>query len=273
MAFTLPPTFYAALSLVPRIVSLPPDGPAPTVTVKKVFQFLHKTVTALQGVSAEAALHLWLTAAASASQCDAVSQGTFEHICFEFLTQALVCFEEEITETTRQYSAVFAMVGVLARITCLEAENFDAVSHKITQHAARLLKKPLQCRAVAACAHLFWCEARRDGKRVLECLQKCLKITDGVVQSDAKQVVLWVEMLDKYIYFYEVLCEEVTTNFISSLVNLCNEHIAYAMNEASSEGEGKKAKAHLKETLSYLRALKSHKVPEIAARFEGLELD
>merc|ERR1712187_979624 len=99
-----------------------------------------------------------------------------------------------LSETTKQYQYIFTMVGALASITCLEGENFDTVAQKITQHASRLLKKPMQCRAIACCSNLFWCHARRDGRRVLECLQKCLKITDTVVTSDSKQVVLCAEM-------------------------------------------------------------------------------
>eukprot|EP00443_Scrippsiella_acuminata_P109420 CAMPEP_0115754450 /NCGR_PEP_ID=MMETSP0272-20121206/96877_1 /TAXON_ID=71861 /ORGANISM="Scrippsiella trochoidea, Strain CCMP3099" /LENGTH=239 /DNA_ID=CAMNT_0003199859 /DNA_START=49 /DNA_END=765 /DNA_ORIENTATION=+ len=107
LAFTLPSTFYAALSLVSKIRAAEQrraegeEGPTPTVTVKKVFQFLHKTVTALQ---TEVSLQMWLVAAVSADQVDRCSPnpGSFEPICYEFLTQALVCFEEEITETFKQ---------------------------------------------------------------------------------------------------------------------------------------------------------------------------
>merc|ERR1719491_1638977 len=165
----------------------------------------------------------------------------------------------------KQFSAIFTFVGTLTKITCLESENFDTISQKITQHGARLLKKPLQCRAVATCSHLFWCSARRDGKRVLECLQKCLKITDGVVTADPKQVGLWVEMLDKYSYYYEVMCEEVQVKFINGLLNLCGEHISFSETNSSSADEGKAARVHLKEALKYLKLLKESKDEETAA--------
>jgi vacuolar protein sorting-associated protein 35 len=279
LSYTLPATFFAALALIPKIRALDArraegeDVPAPMVSVKKVFQFLHKTTTELQKVAPESAFQLWLIAAVSADSIDRVVQGAFEPICFEFLSQALVCFEEEVSETTKQYAAIYNFVGTLTKITCLEGENFDTVAQKLVQHAARLLKKPLQIRAVAACSHLFWCDARRDGKRVLECLQKCLKITDSAVTSDAKQIVLWVEMLDKYIYYYEVMVEEVNINFINSLLNLCEEHISYAEKDSQAEEEGKKAKAHLKETAKYLRSLKNNSNAEIASRFAELKLN
>jgi vacuolar protein sorting-associated protein 35 len=55
---------------------------------------------------------------------------------------------------------------------------------------ARLLKKPDQCRAIYACSHLFWNDkiktaegsSFQDGKRVLDCLQRSLKIADVCMQ-------------------------------------------------------------------------------------------
>jgi len=281
MIHTLQPTYYAAMSLIPRIreherrFTKGEEEAPPVVTVKKVFQFMHKTNTAMVSVNSEVALRLWLAAAAQADQAEIVERetappGTFEPICFEFLTQALITFEEEISDSQRQYSSIFMLVGTLSKITCLDPDNFDTVAAKITQHGARLLKKPMQCRAVAACSHLFWCDARRDGKRVLECLQKCLKITDAVVQADPKQVVLWVEMLDKYIGFYEMNCEDVVGKFIQSLINLCSEHISFAEADASAKEEAREAKAHLKSSTAYLRKLKNCSDPEVAARFSEL---
>jgi len=282
MVHTLQPTYYAAMGLIPRIRARErrrsADGeelPPPAVSVKKVFQFMHKTNTAMVKEAPEVALQQWLVAGLAADQADRNSEspGAYEPICYEFLTQALICFEEEISESSRQYEGIFTLVGTLTQITCLDGENFDTIAQKIAQHGARLLKKPMQCRAVAACSHLFWCEARRDGKRVLECLQKCLKITDAVVQSDSKHVVLWVEMLDKYISYYEAQVEEVTSKFIQSLLNLCSEHITFAENDAASVSEAKVAKAHLKNSVNYLRYLRSSSAPEVAARFAELLSD
>lgn len=282
LIYTLQPTFVAAMSLIPKIRTSERrraeeggEGPASTVTVKKVFQFMHKTNSALVQSAPDVSLQLWLMAAITADQSERASgsQGTFEPICYEFLTQALIVFEEELSESSKQYHGIFKLVGTLTQITCLDTENFDNIGTKITQHAARLLKKPLQCRAVATCSHLFWCDARRDGKRVLECMQKCLKITDAIVQSDSKQVTLWVEMLDHYTYYYECECEEVTIKFVQSLINLCFEHVAFAENDAQSASDGKQARAHLKASLSYLRSLQASSKPDIAARFAELSLE
>ncbi|CAE7921053.1 Cbwd1 [Symbiodinium necroappetens] len=253
LVFTLQPIFFAALGLVPKILAREKrraeEGdeavPPPAVSMKKVFQFVHKTNTALMQSSPDMALHLWLAAAVSADQVERATgaQGGYEPIAYEFLTQALVLFEEEISDSSKQYKGIHNIVGTLCKIAALDPENFDNVSQKITRHAAKLLKKPMQCRAVSACSQLFWCDARRDGKRVRECLERCVKTCEAVVQSDSAQVGLWVEMFDRYIYYYEVQCEEVGITFLQSLMQICVEHIDFALKDAQAEAEARKAKA------------------------------
>lgn len=51
------------------------------------------------------ALRLWLVAAMAADNAN-VAVGGYEAICHEFISQALVCFEEEITESKRQFAAL-----------------------------------------------------------------------------------------------------------------------------------------------------------------------
>jgi len=283
LVHTLQPTCYGALGLVKKMQTADrrrqEEGeeavPMPAVTLKKVFQFLHKTNTAMVNANAEVALQLWLAAAGAADQVDTTcgTPGSFEPICAEFLTQALVCFEEEISDGQRQFQAIYSLVGVMSKLTCLDPENLDAFTAKVTQHGARLLRKPMQCRAIACCSHLFWCDGKQDGKRVLECLQKCLKIVTNVISQDTKEVKLWVEMLDKYIYYFEAGVEEVTLVFVQSLIGLCVEHIQFADKAAESQPEARKAKDHLKGAVAYLRKKKNNSNPEVAAKYAELSLD
>lgn len=276
LIFSLQPIFFGALGLVLKIHAREKrrqeEGdevvPPPAISLKKVFQFLHRTNTALMQSSPEVALQLWLTASVVADQVERVEQqGGFEPICYEFLTQALVLFEEEISDSSKQYKGIHAIVGTLCKIVALDPENFDNVSQKITRHAAKLLKKPMQCRAVSACSQLFWCDARRDAKRVRECLERCVKTCEAVVQSDPAQTGLWVEMLDRYIYYFETNCEEVDVDFLQRLLAICLEHINFALRDQQAEKEAKKAQAHLESTVAYLKKMK-----ESSSRFAELKL-
>jgi hypothetical protein len=91
------------------------------------------------------------------------------------------------------------------------AEDYDRLASKATQHAAKLISKEDQCRAILECAHLFWpveksLDAVRDDKRVLACLQRSLKIANNCMGS---QVHLFVDILNKYLFFFDKGCASV----------------------------------------------------------------
>lgn len=271
LRYTLPPLVIAALQLVPRILDRAEehqrgdsDLPAPTVSAKKVFQFVHGSCTQLVQCNAQAALRLFLMAAIVADGANLRFPGSYEAITYEYLTQALVCYEEEISDSKSQFNLISEFVGsVVGHIHTLEKENYENISAKITQHAAKLLKRPDQCRAILTCSHLFWNnESVRDSRRVLECLQKCLKIADIAVQSSTSHVCLFTDILDKYIYYYERDNHEVTVDFIQNLLALCAEHVNFALQEVGQE----EALASFHNTVRYLKRKKETE----GAKWRGL---
>lgn len=268
----LPPLVVSACRLLPSVLERQQraeqriqDVTPPAHGGKKLCQFLHSTCLELVQVDAEAALRMWLMAAMAADNAS-VTVGGYEAICHEFLSQALVCFEEEITESKRQFAALTEMVGCLSGfIRGLDRENYDSISSKITQHGAKLLKKPDQCRAVLSCSHLYWNPAEyRDSRRVLECLQKCLKIADICVQASTSHVSLFIEILDKYVYYFDQDNPEVTVDFIQNLVALCAEHCRFAELEKDDE-----VMNNFRNTVQHL---KRKKETDGGPKYRGLDL-
>ena len=64
----------------------------------------------------------------------------------------------------------------------------------------------------------------QNPQRVLECLQRGLKIADACSLSTSANVHLFVEILDYYVYYYEIKNPVITDKFVSSLIALINEH-------------------------------------------------
>ena len=92
------------------------------------------------------------------------------------------------------------------------------------QYSAKQLKKPDQSRAVAKASYLFWptseaAEPLKNGKRVLECLQRSLKIADACKVSNM-HTALFVEVLEGYLWHYTQANELVTATYITSLMQL-----------------------------------------------------
>ncbi|OIV94853.1 hypothetical protein TanjilG_22050 [Lupinus angustifolius] len=162
LPFTVPPLVFSSLKLVRQLQggqNENPFGDDVLITPKKIFQLLNQTIETLAGVQApELALQLYLQCAEAANDSD------LEPVAYEFFTQAYILYEEEISDSRAQITALHLIIGTLQRMHIFSVENRDTLTHKATGYSAKLLKKPDQCRAVYACSHLFWIDDRDNMK-------------------------------------------------------------------------------------------------------------
>lgn len=70
--------------------------------------------------------------------------------------QAFTLYEEAVPDTKSEVAALHSIVGALHSCRVFGPESRCALAHKATGFSAKLLKRADQCRAVLACAHLFW---------------------------------------------------------------------------------------------------------------------
>jgi len=82
-------------------------------------------------------------------------------VCYNGV-QAFTLYEEEISDSKAQLAAATLIFATLQRITCFTEENHNPMRSQCAVGAAKLLKKPDQCRAVSICAHLFWSGRTRE---------------------------------------------------------------------------------------------------------------
>lgn len=208
-----------------------------SVNCRKILVFLQKTVAALAPSNPELAFKLYLEIAVSADllarsarQRSADASAEFTGIAYDFLTQAFLVYEDEISDSNVQVRAITSIVGSLLACETFEKTDYEALITKTAQYAAKLLKKPDQCRMVCLCSRLFYVGGKddvdvyRNPQRVLECLQRGLKIADACSMSSSANVQLFVEILDYYVYYYEIENPVITDKFVSGLIALINEH-------------------------------------------------
>ncbi|KAH9710861.1 vacuolar protein sorting-associated protein 35 [Citrus sinensis] len=229
-----------------------PFGEEGSTTPKKVFQLLNQTIETLYGVPApELALRLYLQCAEAANDSD------LEPVAYEFFTQAYILYEEEISDSRAQVTAIHLIIGTLQRMHVFGVENRDTLTHKATGYSAKLLKKPDQCRAVYACSHLFWVDDQdnmKDGERVLLCLKRALRIANAAQQmSNATRgstgsVTLFVEILNKYLYFFEKGNTQINAAAIQSLIELITAEM-----QSESNSPDPAADAFFASTLRYIQ--------------------
>jgi vacuolar protein sorting-associated protein 35 len=122
------------------------------------------------------------------------------------MKDAFLLYESEITDSKTQVRSLTAIVGSLLNCKNFTEEDYEALITKAAQYANRLLKKPDQSRMITLCSHLFSPPAPApagdlnanatsysDPDRVLECLQRALKV------ASVSNPNIFVEILDRYV--------------------------------------------------------------------------
>ncbi|XP_076903023.1 vacuolar protein sorting-associated protein 35A-like [Bidens hawaiensis] len=273
LPFTIPPLIYNALKLVRRVQSQDENASeeaTASATPKKIFQLLNQTIEVLSTVPApELALRLYLECAEAANDCD------LEPVAYEFFTQAYILYEEEISDSKAQVTSLYLIIGTLQRMHTFGVENRDTLTHKATGYSAKLLKKPDQCRAVYACSHLFWVEDQdgvKDGERVLLCLKRALRIANAaqqmanVTKGSSGSVILFIEILNKYLYFFEKGNTQITVASIQGLIELVTTEM-----QSDTATSDPAADAFFSSTIRYIQSQKAKGGPT-AEKFEPIKV-
>ncbi|KAL3845003.1 hypothetical protein ACJIZ3_002406 [Penstemon smallii] len=271
LPFTIPPLIFSSLKLVRRLESQNESVSVEeaTATPEKIFQIVTQTIEALSSVPVpELALGLYLQCAEAANDCD------LEPVAYELFTQAYILYEEEISDSKAQVTTIHLIVGTLQRMHIFGVENRDALTHKATGYSAKLLKKPDQCRAVYACSHLFWLDEHdsiKDGERVLLCLKRALRIANAAQQmasatrGSSGSVVLFIEILNKYLYFYEKGVPQITVDSVQGLIELIKSEM-----QGENTTSDPAADAFFASTLRYIQ-FRKEKGGAVAEKYEPIK--
>ncbi|KAL5495803.1 VPS35 [Sanghuangporus weigelae] len=214
--------------------------------VSSIIRFIRQLTSILftQIEAPAIALRLFLLAAQVADECG------FEDLTYDLYVQAFTVYEESISDSRAQLEAVTLIIGTLQGAKVFTVDNYDTLITKAALHGAKLLKKPHQATAVHLASHMFWQEApdgevhepssvpgsdadsadgpkaypHQDSKRVLECLQKSLRIANSATE-DIVTVQLYCDALDQYLYYLDHKASAVTPKFVNSLVDLITSSV------------------------------------------------
>ncbi|GFZ43598.1 Vacuolar protein sorting-associated protein 35 [Saitozyma sp. JCM 24511] len=229
--YTFPPLIASGIHLARRFKNREQEVEDWEQRLSSVFKFVHQIISLLyhKVEAPETCLRLFLLAAQVADDC------RLEELTYEFFVQAFVIYEESISESRAQLQAITGVISALQTTRVFGTDNYDTLITKAALHGSKLLKKSHQATAVLAASHMWWqgdVPGRgkedkapfRDGKRILECLQKSLRIASSCI-DELTSVQLYVDALDQYIYYFEQGVEPVTPKYINSLVELITSNI------------------------------------------------
>ncbi|GBE78635.1 Vacuolar protein sorting-associated protein [Sparassis crispa] len=248
MRFTYPALITSSIKLCRRYKNrehLEDDWQNKVSTILKFVRQLI-SILATQVEAPSLALRLFLLAAQIADECG------FEDLAYDLYVQAFTVYEESISESRAQLQAITLIIGTLQGARVFGVDNYDTLITKAALHGAKLLKKPHQATAVNLASHLWWQEPppdeelpakepakaaskeesaenvkaypHQDSKRVLECLQKALRIASSATE-EIVTVQLYCDTLDQYLYYLDHGATAVTPKFVNSLVELITSSV------------------------------------------------
>lgn len=172
------------------------------------------------------------------------------------------------------YQSIVLIANKLATLRFFTRENYEGLITKLTLYGSKLLKKQDQCRAVYYCAHLWWwCDLLttgasptvegdnegekkeeeegesdseketlyRDPKRVLECLQKGLRIADSCMDPYLS-LKLFVEILNRCLIFHVYGNHLVDSRYINGLIDLIKTNLDNLRDDNGRDDEDQESK-------------------------------
>ncbi|KAJ9643856.1 retromer complex subunit Vps35 [Knufia peltigerae] len=259
--YTMPAIITASMKLARKLKSREHFDDNWQSQSSTLYRFMHQTLsqlyTRVNPGAAELCLRLFVACGQIADQCG------FEEFAYEFFAQAFTVYEDSISDSRAQFQAVCIIAGALQTTRGFGKENYDTLITKAALHGSKLLKKPDQCRAVYLASHLWWCveipgkeedpkDFYRDGKRVLECLQRALRVADACMDT-AVSVELFVEILNRYVYYFDQQNETVTTKYLNGLIELIHSNLSTTNAEGNAQTL-ENPKRHFFRTLDYIKS-------------------
>ncbi|KIW12192.1 hypothetical protein PV08_09468 [Exophiala spinifera] len=259
--YTMPAIITASMKLARKLKSREHFDDNWQTQSSTLYRFMHQTLsqlyTRVNPGAAELCLRLFVACGQIADQCG------FEEFAYEFFAQAFTVYEDSISDSRAQFQAVCIIAGALQTTRGFGKENYDTLITKAALHGSKLLKKPDQCRAVYLASHLWWCveipgkeedpkDFYRDGKRVLECLQRALRVADACMDA-AVSVELFVEILNRYVYYFDQQNETVTTKYLNGLIELIHSNLSTSNAEGNAQTM-ENPKRHFFRTLDYIKS-------------------
>lgn len=249
------------------------------IEIIKTFNIISKLINKIKFQNPINALNFNLFSAQISNECN------FSNLTYDFFIESFLIYEELIIESKIQYQCLINIINKLYLMNNLilnNIEDFDKLVVKVTLYGSRLMKKTDQCRAIYNSSHLWWINKievnddndddededvvdenqislKRDDKRVLECLQKSLRIADSIMDIDVS-IELFVEILNQSIYYFIHGNETINIRYINGLIELISNNfkeISTSNSLDSSTHQSNETYRHFQRTLNYIKEQRS----------------
>jgi len=257
IGYVAPPVIFNALALVQSKYSSQledqEEARLQKKKRKKILQFIYQVLGSFAAIRPYEAIRIYSQAAITTSFLE------MEAFTYEFLSSALVLYEEEISDSVSQYDTILLITATLQRCKIEDEENYDSLVTKCAQHSSKLLKKPSQVKAMCACTHLFWDTKWRNEELVFKILQRACRYS-GQTMDEAEKTHLYLNILNKYLYLHKEGMEKITPALIQKLLDIIKEDLNDLNQDPPDDEDGLRKLSNLntyyRNTMQYIEDIK-----------------
>ena len=129
-------------------------------------------------------------------------------------------------EKEKKFEYFSEICQCLLKLTILQKENMEKIINDLFNDTKSLSKRIEQCNGYIMISQL-WYQHFKDGKKVLDCINKIRKTADISI-TNPQNLILYVLLLNKYIYYIDVDKEniiEIDPESIEDLIEIIQNHI------------------------------------------------
>ena len=194
----------------------------------RIYSQINDTLSLMESDFSEITLKLYLSLAIQINDIK-VDRNLYEEICYNALSSAIQIFNRGKINDDLKVDLINQLIGTVLNINILSRDNMVAITSNILQIAQSLLKRSDQCLAILSCSHLYYKTIVDDTNKVLDCLNKAKKFADFAM-TNPKNAILFIKIINKYLYFLEKSENDESIDFISAetindLLELVKNHI------------------------------------------------
>lgn len=120
----------------------------------------------------------------------------FEEDAYELASDALIIYQDSLTDLEARFSAIKVIAPVYASFTCFDEENTITLYLNCAQYAAKTLRKHEHIEGNALASKLFWNKALQDPERCIFYMNKAVNLAKA--EGDSKMLVYLLNMWLEY---------------------------------------------------------------------------
>ena len=199
-----------------------------------IYKLLNELITLIAEINPETAFKLYLV---SASQVNSIlsDRKNLEEACVSFINSALQLYQDQNFEENIKYNMFLEICGYLINMPILSKENLENFVKILMESGTKMVRRANQFNSMINIGQIYY-TVFKDGNIVSECLKKAKKYADFSM-TNPKNLVLYLDLLNKYLYFIDSEEEIVTIKAeqIEEIIELIQNHIITIKNEVTGD--------------------------------------